>query len=350
MDITARAWIVADYDTGEVLAERNAHLRLAPASTLKMLFADTLLGKFARTQRHTVRAAELASVPEGSSLVGIKAGRTYSVEDLWHGVFLRSGNDAVRVLAGMNGGIERSVAEMRAKAADLQAVDTYVVSPDGYDHPRQYSSAYDLTLMARSGLRNADFRAYCGTRTARIGGTGIENTNRLLCGSHGVKPYAGMIGVKNGYTSNAGNTFTGAATRNGRTLIVTVLHPKSGLNAVYEESRKLLDWGFAQGSSAKPVGMLAEPLSEGGAKVSHNSPRGMGGSAGAAIDDDSMGWGLPVGGVVAAALFGGVYALRNRRTKKASSEADPDKKAGAGAGPAHKTEADDPKKPAAEES
>lgn len=350
MDITARAWIVADYDTGEVLAERNAHLRLAPASTLKMLFADTLLGKFARAERHTVRAAELASVPEGSSLVGIKAGRTYSVEDLWHGVFLRSGNDAVRVLAGMNGGIERSVAEMRAKAADLQAVDTYVVSPDGYDHPRQYSSAYDLTLMARSGLRNADFRAYCGTRTARIGGTGIENTNRLLCGSHGVKPYAGMIGVKNGYTSNAGNTFTGAATRNGRTLIVTVLHPKSGLNAVYEESRKLLDWGFAQGSSAKPVGVLAEPLSEGGAKVSHNSPRGMGGSAGAAIDDDSMGWGLPVGGVVAAALFGGVYALRNRRTKKASSEADPDKKAGAGAGPAHKTEADDPKKPAAEES
>ncbi|MHC5905357.1 D-alanyl-D-alanine carboxypeptidase family protein [Streptomyces sp. S6] len=342
MDITARAWIVADYDTGEVLAERNSHLRLAPASTLKMLFADTLLGKFARTERHTVRAPELASVPEGSSLVGIKAGVTYSVEDLWHGVFLRSGNDAVRVLAGMNGGIERSVAEMRAKAADLQALDTYVVSPDGYDHPRQYSSAYDLTLMARSGLRNDDFRAYCGTRTARIGGTGIENTNRLLCGSHGVKPYAGMIGVKNGYTSNAGNTFTGAATRNGRTLIVTVLHPKSGLNAVYEESRKLLDWGFTQGSSAKPVGTLADPLSAGGAKVSHNSPRGAGGSAGTAVDDDSMGWALPVGGVVAAALFGGVYALRNRRTKKATSETtpetSPDNKAG------------DSKKPSPEES
>ncbi|PWG12289.1 D-alanyl-D-alanine carboxypeptidase [Streptomyces sp. V2] len=320
MNISARAWIVADHESGEVLAARDPHGRLAPASTLKMLFADTLLGKFARGERHTVRGVELASVPAGSSLVGIKAGVTYSVEDLWHGVFLRSGNDAVRVLAAMNGGIERTVAEMRAKAADLQAVDTYVVSPDGYDHPRQYSSAYDLTLMARSGLRNADFRAYCGTRTARIGKTGIENTNRLLCGSHGVKAYPGMIGVKNGYTSNAGNTFTGAATRNGRTLLVTVLHPRSGLNAVYEEARTLLDWGFAQGSSAKAVGALAEPLSEGGAKVSHNSPHGAAGSAGTAVDDDSMGWALPVGGVVAGALLGGVYALRNRRAKKAAPE------------------------------
>ncbi|MBP5940016.1 D-alanyl-D-alanine carboxypeptidase family protein [Streptomyces acidiscabies] len=317
MNISARAWIVADHESGEVLAAHNPHTRLAPASTLKMLFADTLLGKFARTERHTVRGTELATVPEGSSLVGIKAGVTYTVEDLWHGVFLRSGNDAVRVLAAMNGGIDRTVTEMRAKAADLQAVNTYVVSPDGYDHPRQYSSAYDLTLMARSGLRNADFRTYCGTRTARIGKTGIENTNRLLCGSHGVKPYAGMIGVKNGYTSNAGNTFVGAATRNGRTLLAAVLHPKSGLNAVYEETRTLLDWGFTQGSSAKTGVTLAEPLSEGGAKVSHNSPHGAAGSAGTAVDDDSVGWGLPVGGAVAGALLGGVYVLRNRRTKKA---------------------------------
>ena len=68
------------------------------------------------------------------------------------------------------------------------------------------------------------------------------------------------------------------------------------------------------------VGTLAEPLSEGGAKVSHNSPHGAAGSAGTAVDDDSMGWTLPVGGVVAGALLGGVYALRNRRAKKAAPE------------------------------
>lgn len=325
MNISARAWIVADHDSGDVLAARNPHLRLAPASTLKMLFADTLLPKFARAARHTVSARELASVPEGSSVVGLKAGVTYSVEDLWHGVFLRSGNDAVRVLAAMNGGIAATVTQMQALAADLQAVNTHVVSPDGYDHPSQYSSAYDLTLMARHGLKDADFRAYCGTKTARVPDGGgktldIENTDRLLCGSHGVTAYPGLIGVKNGYTSNAGNTFTGAATRSGRTLLVTVLHPTSGYNAVYEETRQLLDWGFAQGSSTKTVGTLAEPLSEGGEKVSHsgNSQQGAAGSPGAAEDDDSFGWGLPVGGAVAVALAGGVYALRRRRAKVAA--------------------------------
>jgi serine-type D-Ala-D-Ala carboxypeptidase (penicillin-binding protein 5/6) len=146
------------------------------------------------------------------------------------------------VLARMNGGVAKTVAEMQARAADLQALDTQVVSPDGYDHKGRLSSAYDLALFARHGLKNADFRAYCGTRNARFpAGAGrtfsIENTDRLLSGTYGVTPYPGLIGVKNGCTSNAGNTFTGAAARAGRTLVVTVLHPRSGHNAVYEERR-----------------------------------------------------------------------------------------------------------------
>ncbi|WP_333740566.1 D-alanyl-D-alanine carboxypeptidase family protein, partial [Streptomyces sp. IBSBF 2806] len=252
--LTARSWLLADQDSGEVLACYRAHQRLAPASTLKMLFADTLLGRFARTERHTVTDADLAAVPPGSSLVGVRAGIAYSVEQLWQGVFLRSGNDAVQVLARMNGGVARTVAEMQARAADLQALDTHVVSPDGYDHPGQLSSAYDLALFARHGLKNADFRAYCATSAARFPAGGgrtfaIENTDRLLSGTYGVRPYPGLIGVKNGYTSNAGNTFAGAATRAGRTLVVTVLHPASGHNSVYEEAAALLDWGFARGSS-----------------------------------------------------------------------------------------------------
>ncbi|MEV3966004.1 hypothetical protein AB0M34_34930, partial [Nocardia sp. NPDC050193] len=243
-----------------------------PASTLKKLIADTLLDSFGRAERRLVTDADLAGIPPGSSLVGLKSGITYTVEQLWQGVFLRSGNDAVQVLALMNGGVARTVAEMQARAVDLQALDTRVVSPDGYDHEGQSSSAYDLALFARHGLRDADFRAYCATRTARFpAGDGktfrIENTDRLLSGTYGVTPYPGMIGVKNGFTSNAGNTFTGAATRAGRTLLVTVLHPRSGHNAVYEETAALLDWGFAQGSSARAVGTLVEALSEGGAKA-----------------------------------------------------------------------------------
>ncbi|MFJ9019117.1 D-alanyl-D-alanine carboxypeptidase family protein [Streptomyces sp. NPDC102259] len=329
--LTARAWLLADQDSGEVLASYRAHLRVAPASTLKMLFADTLLDRFERTERYLVTDADLAGIPSGSSLVGVRAGVAYTVEQLWQGVFLRSGNDAVQVLARMNGGVAKTVAEMQARAVDLQALDTHVVSPDGYDHEGQLSSAYDLALFARHGLRHADFRAYCGTKAARFPAEGgrtlrIENTDRLLSGTYGVTPYPGMIGVKNGFTSNAGNTFTGAATRAGRTLVVTVLHPKSGHNAVYEETAALLDWGFAQGSSARAVGTLVEALSEGGTRASGSSADGAphaGAKASSAGDGGGPdGWGVLGGAASAVALLaGGTYALRRRRRR--SGEAPP---------------------------
>lgn len=319
--LTARAWLVADHGSGEVLAAYQAHRKLPPASTLKMLFADTVLGKFGRTERYTVTEADLADIPAGSSLVGVKAGVTYTVEQLWQGVFLHSGNDAVHVLARMNGGIARTVAEMQARAADLQATDTHVVSPDGFDHKGQLSSAYDLTLFARHGLRNADFREYCATKTADFPAGGkktfqIQNTDRLLTGAYGLRTYQGLIGVKNGYTSNAGNTFTGAATRDGRTLLVTVMHPASGANAVYEETAALLDWGFGKGSSAKAVDILAKPLSEGGVSPSptRRTAQAAAGAPGTMADDPSP-WRLLEGAASTAALLaGGAYALRRRRS------------------------------------
>jgi serine-type D-Ala-D-Ala carboxypeptidase (penicillin-binding protein 5/6) len=338
--LTARAWLIADHETGEVLAARNAHRRLAPASTLKMLFADTVLKKFEHTGRHTVTDADLAGVPAGSSLVGVKPGITYTVEQLWQGVFLRSGNDAVHVLARMNGGLARTVAEMQARAEDLQALDTHVVSPDGFDHPGQLSSAYDLTLFARHGLRDDGFRAYCATRTADFPAGKkktfqIQNTDRLLTGAWGLDVYDGLIGVKNGYTSHAGNTFTGAATRGGRTLLVTVMHPVSGGNAVYEETAALLDWGFGKGRSARAVGMLVEPVSEGGGKASPSAttrpPQGAAGAAGTSGGGSSR-LGLLEGAAGTAALVaGGAWILRRRRRAGDAAGAE----SPASAAPAH---------------
>lgn len=328
--LTARSWLIADCASGEVLASFNAHRRLAPASTLKMLFADTVLTKFDRTERYTVKDSDLADVPLGSSLVGIKPGITYTVEQLWQGVFLRSGNDAVHVLAHMNGGIAKTVAEMQAKARDLQALDTHVVTPDGFDHPGQISSAYDLTLFARHGLKDAAFRGYCGMRTADFPAGGkktfqIQNTDRLLTGAWGLKPYDGLIGVKNGYTSHAGNTFTGAATRGGRTLLVTVMHPADGSNAVYEQTAALLDWGFGPGRSAQPVGVLVEPLSEGGGKANPSPAAGKGapaaaGAAGAGSRGPSTG--RLVEGAAGTALLlaaAGTWAVRRRRRAAAAT-------------------------------
>jgi D-alanyl-D-alanine carboxypeptidase (penicillin-binding protein 5/6) len=136
------------------------------------------------------------------------------------------------------------------------------------------SSAYDLTLFARSGLQKKDFREYCSTvradfpgettknkkgKTTR-GSFEIQNTNRLLTGDTGLDPYAGIAGVKNGNSTNAGATFTGVAERGGRVLLVTVMNPeRREHNEVYKEAARLLDWGFGASGKVTPVGALVAP-------------------------------------------------------------------------------------------
>ncbi|MFD9031211.1 D-alanyl-D-alanine carboxypeptidase family protein [Streptomyces sp. NPDC059567] len=333
-ELTGRSWIVADAETGDVLAAHNSHWPLAPASTLKMLFADTVLPKLPKTTSHTVDAKELAGIGSGSSLVGVKEKQTYTVHDLWLGVFLRSGNDAVRVLAEMNGGIKKTVQDMNDRADELQAVDTHVVSPDGYDAPAQVSSAYDLTLIARSGMQNADFREYAATARAQFPGEQkpgkkretfeIQNTNRLLTGALGVAPYQGMAGVKNGNTTHAGSTFTGVAERNGKVLLVTVMNPSSKeQHAVYKETARLLDWGFAASGKVTPVGRLVPPKSartnpgtesDGSTPAPGKNAPGTGAaeSSAAGARTGGVGTALGVVGGVLVVLAGAVF-LVNRR-------------------------------------
>lgn len=265
-DVSALSWVVADARSGEVLAAHDAHRQLPPASTLKSLFALTALPHLDPVARHRVTQSELDGVGDGSSLVGVEAGRSYSVADLWRGVFLSSGNDAVHVLAKLNGGWQQTVRQMRTKARALGAHDTHVVSPDGYDAPGQVSSAYDLAVFGRAGLADPEFARYCSTAVAKFPHGNwsypIQNTNRLLTGADGVGRYPGLLGIKNGYTSHAGNTLISAAQRGGRTLVVSVMNPQAeGGYRVYEETRSLLDWGFKAAEHVRPVGSLI-PKSE----------------------------------------------------------------------------------------
>lgn len=342
-DITARSWIVADAESGQVLASHNSHWRLAPASTLKMLFADTLLPKFPSTTQHKVVPSDLVGVGAGSSMVGIKEGESYTVRDLWLGVFLRSGNDAVHVLSAMNKGVKNTVQEMNEHAEELQALDTHAVSPDGYDAEGQVSSAYDLTLIARSGLQKKDFREYSSTVTAKFpgetkknkkgkkvrGSFEIQNTNRLLSGDSDVDVYPGIAGVKNGNTTNAGATFTGVAEQGGKVLLVTVMNPeKDEHNEVYKETAKLFDWGFKAAGKVEPVGELvapkgAQPSAQPGATASAETDDGEAGgttssdkpvasTTAAESGSGGIGIALAITGGVLVLLAAGIY-LVNRR-------------------------------------
>lgn len=335
-ELSARSWIVADAESGEVLAARNAHWPLPPASTLKMLFADTLLPKWPRTAEHTVEPSDLAGIGPGSSMVGIKEDETYTVHDLWLGVFLRSGNDAVHVLSAMNDGVENTVREMNERAEELRADDTHVVSPDGYDAEGQVSSAYDLTLIARSGLQKKDFREYVSTVRAQFPGETkkdkkgkerresfeIQNTNRLLVGAGDVAVYEGIAGVKNGYTTHAGHTFTGVAERDGRVLLVTVMNPqKGGPHEVYKETARLFDWGFEAAGKVEPVGELVPPKSADpdgarpGPSATAKEGTGSGTTPAASAQGsgtDGIGVALGVTGGVLVLLAGAVF-LVNRR-------------------------------------
>ncbi|MFE0386134.1 D-alanyl-D-alanine carboxypeptidase family protein [Streptomyces bungoensis] len=313
--LTARSWIVSDAESGAVLAAHDAHWPLPPASTLKMLFADTLLPRFPKTTEHKVVPSDLAGMGAGSSVVGIREGRTYSVRDLWLGVFLRSGNDAVHVLSAMNGGVRRTVGDMQDHAEELQALDTHVVSPDGYDAPGQVSSAYDLTLFARSGLQKKDFRDYCSTVTAKFGSAEIRNTNRLLSGDTDVPVYQGIAGVKNGNTTHAGATFTGVAERGGKVLLVTVMNPENHThNEVYKETAKLFDWGFRAAGKVTPVGELVPPKNAATAAAAGPTPsssgaaRETGGAGAKTVASATAGRGAGGAGT-ALAVAGGLLVL-----------------------------------------
>jgi D-alanyl-D-alanine carboxypeptidase (penicillin-binding protein 5/6) len=189
--------------------------------------------------------------------VGIKPGRTYTLDQLWLAVFLPSANDAAIAVAQANGGVKHTVSQMNAIARDLHALDTVAKTPNGLDRAGQTSSAYDLALIARAGLKRADFAHYARTARAEFpnvkgkGSHPIYTTNRLLL--HGWK---GMIGVKTGFTSRAGRTYVGAATRHGRTLLVTLMGIHESSEAA---AKKLLTWGFANADKVTPLGTLVDP-------------------------------------------------------------------------------------------
>jgi serine-type D-Ala-D-Ala carboxypeptidase (penicillin-binding protein 5/6) len=247
------SWLVADADTGEVLAAKAPHERFLPASTLKTLTAVTLIPRLSPTQ---TQKPSYNDVAVDGSKVGLVTGFPYTVDTLFTAMLVVSGNDAADTLADAAGGVPQTVGLMNAEAKHLQALDTVARTPSGLDAPGESSSAYDLALIAREGLSMPEFRHYISVVHATVPAPRrqhfeIYTHNRLLT------TYRGDIGVKNGYTVAAGGTYVGAATRGGHTIIVTLMHANPDF---WPQAKQLLDWGFAAEGKVVPVGTLVAPV------------------------------------------------------------------------------------------
>lgn len=254
--VAAASYLVADLNTGQVLAAKNPHGRALPASTLKTLTALTVLPRLSPAQRYTAVPQDLVL----GSKVGMTPGSSYTVQQLLQAMMLSSGNDAATALARAAGGVPQTVALMQQNATALGALDTVVKDPSGLDAPGQVTSSYDLALIARAALGQPAFTALVTTKRVRFPGGQqvgrprtsyeIQNHNTLLFN------YPGAIGVKNGYTVKARWTIVGAATRGDKTYLVTAL---GRADRSWRPTAALLDWAFAYGPQAQPIGRLVEP-------------------------------------------------------------------------------------------
>jgi len=151
---------------------------------------------------------------------------------------------------------------MNAKAKELGAYQTHAVTPSGLDGPGQFTSAYDLALIARVCFDEPDFGKYALTKTAHMpaqkkpkaGGFEIQNENKLIF------QYRGALGGKTGFTQLARHSYVGGAKRNGRRLVVTLLGSEANPLRGYQQGEALLDWGFSLPKDAS-VGKLVDPAS-----------------------------------------------------------------------------------------
>ena len=246
-DGPAQTWLVADLDSGQVLAARDENVRHPPASTIKVLLALVALDEL--SLESTV-VADPADTQVECNCVGVKAGRSYTARQLLDGLLLVSGNDAANTLAHMLGGQDATVAKMDAKAASLGAVNTHATTPSGLDGPggSGWSTAHDLAVIFRAAMANPAFAQITAEPSAMFpdgltdgGERPIVNHDELLT------RYPGAIGGKTGFTDAARKTFVGAAARGGRRLVVAMMYGlvHEGGPTYWDQAGNLLDWGFA---------------------------------------------------------------------------------------------------------
>ncbi len=241
----AKSVILLEAETGKILYEYNADIRLAPASVTKIM---TLLLVMEEIDKGTLKLTDTVSVSEnaasmGGSQVYLKAGESISVEDLLKSVVIASANDAATALAEqISGSVEAFVEKMNLRAKELGMTNTVFENPTGLDDSTNdhKTTARDISTMSKELMKHKLILNYTTIwmDTIRNGEFGLTNTNRLI------RFYSGANGLKTGSTSKAGFCISAAAKRDGMQLIAVVMGSPNR-DSRNETAKKLLDYGFA---------------------------------------------------------------------------------------------------------
>lgn len=231
--LSASAAILVEASTGRVLYERGAHERRSIASITKLMTA--LVAVQAKPD-----VSELVTVKqewtgaEGSSMY-LKPGEQVTLEGLLYGLLMSSGNDAALAIAGYCAGdVPTFVEWMNEWAEELGMEDTHFANPNGLDDEGHYSTAADMAKLARAVMDNELLARIVGTKTIAIAGRSLTNHNKLLW------QCPGCIGMKTGYTDEAGRTLVSCAQREGQQLIAVTLNAPND----WKDHAALYDYGF----------------------------------------------------------------------------------------------------------
>lgn len=271
--ISAPNGVLIDYETGQILFNKNAHEQTYPASTTKVMTAILVLENANLSDTVTI---DYDLYVDGSSMYLLK-GESFTVEELLHGLLIRSANDAAEALAiHIAGSVEEFADMMNERAKELGALNTNFTNPHGLPDSEHVTTAYDLAMIAKHAMKFDLFREIVGTTMLTFEPTEqtpetryYRNTNRFLWGT-GIGnqilydgkyidiKYDIIDGIKTGYTGDAGNCLISSGVRDDYRVISVVLGAQ-GIE-VYKDSRTLIDYGHENFNLISLTDNNSEPL------------------------------------------------------------------------------------------
>lgn len=247
VSISSKAGILVEVSTRRIIYEKRSTEKMWPASTTKIMTAILVLENCNLDDIVKVNQSALDDIPSGYVTCDLQAGEELSVNDLLKALMIKSANDAAYVLAEHVGGSVDGFSDMmNQKAKELGCTGTHFVNPNGIHDDRHYSTAYDLYLIANYAMKNENFRNLVSITEYTLPITNkystedriLKTTNDLI-NPNSSNYYDFAIGIKTGYTSQAGNCLVSEASRDGLEFISVVLNGDR-----FTDSKKLFNYAY----------------------------------------------------------------------------------------------------------